>query len=143
MDEHYSIEQESKRIAKLEHLADRRNMRGGAQRGQSPFLWRRCFCTRKLKSLKLVFRPSERAAIKVDTEAAVVVSARHCASSERGGNLSPPSGHHTTTLGCYAGNFFRLWKGNMQPREGGALEASLNDMPTHVRMGHAMRNNAE
>ena len=115
----------------------------GLRGGNLPFFGVAAFCTRKLKSLKLVFRPSERAAIKVDTEAAVVVYARHCASSERGGNLSPPSEHRTTTLGCYAGNFFRLWKGNMQPREGGALEASLNDMPTHVRMGHAMRNNAE
>ena len=55
MDEHCFIEQESNRIAKLEHLADRRNMRGGAQRGQSPFLWRRRFCTRKQKSLKTLF----------------------------------------------------------------------------------------
>ena len=83
MDEHCFIEQESNRIAKLEHLADRRNMRGGAQRGQSPFLWCRCFLHEKTKKSEISFS-AERAsgaAIKVDTEAAAAVSARHCASS--------------------------------------------------------------
>ena len=53
---HWSIAQENReRIAKLEHLADRRNMRGGAQRGQSPFLWCRCFLHEKTKKSEISF----------------------------------------------------------------------------------------
>ena len=80
MDEHWPIARESRqRIAKLEHLTNR--TRGGAQGAislslASPFLHE------KTKKSEISFS-AERAAIKVDTEAAAAaaVSARHCASS--------------------------------------------------------------